>query len=445
MRGRKPEAVSSRGDSLLLAGFKINLKPAVFRVSFPEVMRFRSFSSLIFVLSVIAFLSYCRKREKSKEPVVTSFSPETTVRSFVVQPAEIMPFLFNRAGVERRVADRLIARLREFGFNFRQMRPGDSLILFYRNETLFQVHYFRSYDSIYQIVLGSAEYQVALISRPITIIPALVQGEITSSLYQAMIDKGEKPCLVADYTEIFDWEIDFFSETQPGDSFIILVSRKYADSVLVGYTPIVAARYKGAVGDFFAFRFTDPDGKTDYYNQDGLSMRKTFLKSPLRFSRISSFFGNRFHPIRRIRCLHQGVDYAAPTGTPVSCVADGRVISAGWSGGYGRLVRVGHRDGFESRYGHLSRFGKGVKAGAPVIQGQTIGYVGSTGLSTGPHLHYEVRKYGSPVNPLRLNPPRAGAVKLAYLPLFRALRDSLITFLVSDSGPGQPLLRPLNP
>lgn len=359
-------------------------------------------------------------------------------KSFAVQPGEILPFVFNRAEVPNHVVDQVIGALKEFGFNFRRIRPGDSVILLYRRDSLVQILYWRNYDSIYRIDIDSGPPTVTLTSLPIDIVPTVIKGTITGSLYQSIINLGEKPSLVAAYTEIFDWEIDFFSETQPGDSFVILVPRKYIDSVIVGYGQIIAARYKGAVGEFTAFHFTDPEGNTDYYNPDGLSMRKLFLKSPLRFSRISSFFGNRYHPIRRLRALHQGIDYAAPIGTPVSCVADGRVISAGWSGGYGRLVRVGHRDGYETRYGHLSGFGKGVKTGAPVTQGQIIGYVGSTGLSTGPHLHYEVRKFGRPVNPLRLNPPRAAALKLAYLPAFRAYRDSLLA-IMNQPLPQQPI------
>ncbi len=392
----------------------------------------------VIILSTIIF-SLVRPRRHRAATSSTPAPPLPLIaKSFAVQPGEILPFVFNRAEVPEQVVDQVIGALKEFGFNFRRIRPGDSVILLYRRDSLVQILYWRNYDSIYRIDIDSGPPTVTLTSLPIDIVPTIIKGTITGSLYQSLINLGEKPGLVAAYTEIFDWEIDFFSETQPGDSFVILVPRKYIDSVIVGYGQIIAARYKGAVGEFTAFRFTDPEGNTDYYNPEGLSMRKLFLKSPLRFSRISSFFGNRYHPIRHIRCPHQGIDYAAPIGTPVSCVADGRVISAGWSGGYGRLVRVGHRDGYETRYGHLSGFGKGVKTGAPVSQGQIIGYVGSTGLSTGPHLHYEVRKFGNPVNPLRLNPPRVAALKLAYLPAFRAYRDSLLA-IMNQPLPPQPI------
>ncbi len=387
---------------------------------------------VIAVCLVILFVLRTRK----SPPLPAGDQPDSciTTRSFAIQPGEILPFVFNHAGVPAEITDRAIAALRDFGFNFKTLHPGDSLILLYRAETLFQIRYWRNYDSIFKITIDSPPFQVSLISEDIRLLPTLITGTIRNSLYQSLIDQGEKISLIAAFTEIFDWEIDFFSEPQPGDSFFILVEKKFVDSLLVGYAPIIAARYKGMTGDFYAFRFTDPEGNTEYYNLEGQSLRKIFLKSPLRFSRITSFFGRRFHPIRRIPARHQGIDYAAPTGTPVACVADGRIVSAGWSGGYGRLVIVGHRDGYETRYGHLSGFARGIRTKAPVSQGQIIGYVGSTGMSTGPHLHYEVRKYGSPVNPLRLNPPRVSAVKLAYLPLFRAQRDSLLR-IISGQAP----------
>jgi murein DD-endopeptidase MepM/ murein hydrolase activator NlpD len=259
-----------------------------------------------------------------------------------------------------------------------------------------------------------------------------------------MMAMGEKPQLIADYTDIFGWEIDFFSEVQPDDSFSILFERKYCDSTCIGYGMILAATYSGQIGAFSGFRFTDLEGTTDYYNSEGQNLRKTFQKSPLRFSRVSSFFGRRFHPIRRVMRQHHGVDYVAPRGTPVEAVSDGRVISAGWSGGYGRLVAVGHAEGYETRYGHLSGFAKGIRRGAPVKQGQVVGYVGSTGLSTGPHLHYEVRKYGSATNPLRLNPPRRSPVKQAHLADFSHVRDSL-TAVMTALRRGQPQSPPRTP
>jgi murein DD-endopeptidase MepM/ murein hydrolase activator NlpD len=271
----------------------------------------------------------------------------------------------------------------------------------------------------------------------ITKTTAFVKGTISGSLYETIMTLGETPQLIMDYTDVFGWEVDFFSEVQPNDSFAILFERKYCDSVCVGYGAILAASYWGQVGSFSGYRFTDPEGTTDYYNADGENLRKTFQKSPLHFSRVTSFFGRRYHPILRIVREHQGIDYGAPTGTPVEAVADGRVVSAGWSGGYGRLVVLGHAEGYETRYGHLSGFGKGISSGAPARQGQVVGYVGMTGLATGPHLHYEVRKFGTPVNPLKLNPPRRSPVKQADMPRFAQVRDSL-KMVMAGLQRGQP-------
>jgi len=379
------------------------------------------------LLSAVVVLALLRPARPAKpETVPTESSAESTsVNAVAVRPGEIMPSILGRVGIAGRQADRIIAALRAAGFDFRALRPGDSLTLAALDSNRALLFYRQSAELVYRIDLDSTDCRVGTILLDVRLEPDVVSGVITSSLYQALLDAGEKPGLIADYTDIFGWEVDFFSETQPGDSFRITLQRKLVDSRLVGYGPILSARYKGTVGDFVAFRFTDADGHTDYYNSEGQSLRKTFLKSPLRFSRISSYFGNRRHPILGVRRMHHGLDYVAPTGTPVSCVADGRVLVAGWSGGYGRLVEVGHGEGYVTRYGHLSRFGKGIRSGVSVRQGDVIGYVGSTGLSTGPHLHYEVRKHGTTVNPLRLNPPRAAPVKLAYISRFNAVRDSL--------------------
>jgi murein DD-endopeptidase MepM/ murein hydrolase activator NlpD len=367
----------------------------------------------------------------------------------VVKPNEIMATVLSRAGFSTGEMGRIVPALRAAGFNFRTMRPGDSLLVLRDTGRLgtrsdcwprrplsdsavesvmsppVRILYRRNVETVWRVDLDSADARVSMLFKDIRLEAAFLKGTITSSLYETMMAQGEQPQLIMDYTDVFGWEIDFFSEVQPNDSFAILFERKYCDSACVGYGAILAAAYWGQVGSFAGYRFTDPESTTDYYNAEGQNLRKTFQKSPLRFSRVSSFFGRRFHPIRRVMRRHYGVDYVAPRGTPVEAVSDGRVVSAGWSGGYGRLVAVRHAEGYETRYGHLSRFARGVRSGATVRQGQVVGYVGSTGLSTGPHLHYEVRKFGSAVNPLRLNPPRRSPVKQAFLPDFGQLRDSL--------------------
>jgi murein DD-endopeptidase MepM/ murein hydrolase activator NlpD len=357
--------------------------------------------------------------------------------AYSVRPNEIMPTVLSRAGFSTKDIGRIVPALRNAGFNLQAMRPGDSLFVLSLDSTPRRLLYQRNVEAVYCIDLDAAACRVSMLLKNIHRTTAFVKGAITSSLYETMMAMGEKPELIAEYTDIFGWEVDFFSEVQPNDSFSILFERKYCDSTFIGYGRILAATYSGQAGAFAGYRFTDAESTTDYYNAEGQNLRKTFQKSPLRFSRVSSFFGRRFHPIRRVVRQHFGIDYVAPKGTPVEAVSDGRIVSAGWSGGYGRLVVVGHAEGYQSRYGHLSGFGKGIRSGAPVRQGQVVGYVGSTGLSTGPHLHYEVHKYGSAVNPLRLNPPRRSPVKQAFLPQFAQVRDSLKT-VIAGLQRGQP-------
>ncbi len=388
---------------------------------------------VIVVTAVILILH----RGRPARGTVTTKAPDssvidTSMNCCVVQPGEVMTRLLRRAGIEDSVAARVIAAMRSAGFNFRRMKPGDSLQLEHHEGRLARMLYRKGVERVYCIDLSTGEPRVSMLLRDIRRVSAVLDGNIHSSLYESMLELGESPALISEFADILGWEIDFFCETQASDSFTVLVERKFIDSLPVGYGDIHFARYWGQVGDFSAFRFTDPDGHTDYYNENAQSMRKTFLKSPLHFSRITSYFGKRFHPIRKIRCQHNGVDYAAPRGTPVSCVADGHVVFAGWRGGFGKLVEVKHPNGITTLYGHLNRFGRGVRSGASVVQNQTIGFVGSTGMSTGPHLHYEIRKLGSAISPRRLDPPRAEPVKEQYLDLFRANRDSLMAVIAAS-------------
>ncbi|MFO7638715.1 MAG: peptidoglycan DD-metalloendopeptidase family protein [bacterium] len=349
-----------------------------------------------------------------------------------VRPGEVLPVALARAGLPDSLHSRALAALDAAGFNFRQLRPGDSLTALHRTPGDWRVLYRAGIERIWQIDLGPTD-RVGMPLRRVRRVPTVVSGSISSSLWDALLQQGEQPALVLACAEVLGWEVDFFTETQPGDSFVILVTRRVQEpvgrdsgpAVLVGYEPLTGVRYHGAVGDVGGLRYTDPDGRTDYYNPEGQSLRKTFLKSPLNFARVTSFFGRRFHPIHRTWRQHHGLDYAAPSGTPVSAVAEGRVIRAGWYGGYGNCVDISHPGGYLTRYGHLSRFGRGVRTGTTVSQGQVVGYVGSTGISTGPHLHFELHRNGAAMNPLRFDPPRVEPVAPGHLADFAEGRDRL--------------------
>jgi murein DD-endopeptidase MepM/ murein hydrolase activator NlpD len=242
-----------------------------------------------------------------------------------------------------------------------------------------------------------------------------------------MLKMGETPELVYIFAEIFAWEIDFSTETQNDDSFEILVEKEIVDSNSVDYPKVLYVCYQGYVGDYTGIYFDDPEGYDDFYNLNGQSLRKSMLKSPLRYSRISSYFSNRrFHPILRIWRPHHGLDYVAPIGTPVSSIGDGKVTYAGWKGGYGNLVEIKHPNNYMTRYGHLSKIAPGIKAGKYVKMGDFIGNSGNTGLSTGPHLHFELHINNVPVDPLKINLPRAPSVKKEYKQLFENEKQKIL-------------------
>lgn len=232
-----------------------------------------------------------------------------------------------------------------------------------------------------------------------------IRGEISSSapsLIAAVNGTGENILLALEFARVFEGEVDFANDLQPGDCFEILFEKMVREGEFGGYGHILAARFTTGGETFEAFRYEVPGEKPDYYDREGRSMRRFFLKSPLKFEpRVTSGFSfRRVHPVLRTARAHRGVDYGAPKGAPVLSVASGAVVRAGWIGGGGKAVFVRHDNGYETRYLHLSAIAPGVRVGARLNQGELIGKVGSTGLSTGPHLHYELLKGGTHVNPL---------------------------------------------
>ena len=236
-------------------------------------------------------------------------------------------------------------------------------------------------------------------------------GEITSSLYEAAAAAGVSVQVIMEMVEVFGWDIDFALDLRRGDRFTIVHEEYMQGDDKLSDGHIVAAEFVNRGETYRAIRFTDSDGESSYYTPDGKSMRGTFLRTPVQFSRISSrFTTGRFHPILKRWRAHKGVDYAAPSGTPIRATADGKVVHVGTNGGYGKAVVLQHAGRFSTLYGHLSGYKRGLRTGGTVRQGDTIGYVGSTGLATGPHLHYEFRVDGVHRNPLTYKFPKQGPV-----------------------------------
>ncbi len=264
-----------------------------------------------------------------------------------------------------------------------------------------------------------------------------VTGQIASSLYDALdsavadslLPTVQRRALAWAIADVYDWEVDFNRDIRPGDRFDVLIERLESPEGERRFGRILAARVDVARTPSYAFYFDAEAAGRGFYDERGRSLRRAFLRTPLEFRRVSSRFGGRFHPLLRQWRSHQGTDYSAAFGTPVRATADGMVTKAGRDGGYGNLVEIRHLNGIRTRYGHLSGFARDIRVGARVKQGQWVGYVGSTGLSTGPHLHYEFIVNGRPTNPQRRDAGPAQKVPDRLMAAFDSLRIRLLAQL----------------
>src|SRR5437867_7239272 len=292
---------------------------------------------------------------------------------------------------------------------------------------------------------GDAGWVETIETIPWTITRLRVTGAIESSLYDALdkamadsfLPAGERRQLAWAIADVYDWEVDFARDLRPGDRFTVLLERLESSEGERRFGRILAARVDVARTPQYAFYFEDPDaGVTGFYDERGRSLRRAFLRAPLQFRRVSSGFGSRYHPRLHTWRHHEGVDFAAPYGTPVRATADGIVTRVGREdGGYGNVIDLRHANGIRTRYGHLSAFAQGLHTGERVQQGETIGYVGSTGLSTGPHLHYEFLVNGRPTNPQRQDMGAGTPVPTQLAGAFDAARDSLLLQLEPHASP----------
>jgi len=324
---------------------------------------------------------------------------------------------------------------------FRQLVPGRTL----QAETgasreLLALRYFTGPTSLIE-VSRDADGTLSSRQRAVADVPRLVYktATIRSSLFAATDAAGIPDAVAMQVARIFATDIDFHSDLRKGDTFSVVYEMVYESGELVAPGRIVAARFVNDGRTYDAVLFHDEDGHDTYYSLDGSNLAKAFLRSPVEFSRISSGFGARFHPIFKNWRAHTGVDFAAPKGTRVLAAADGTVVSAGVRGGYGNAIELRHGGSITTLYGHLSAFAQGIHAGARVHQGEVIGYVGMTGWATGPHLHYEYRVAGAFQDPLRVALPKADPVPAKLRAQFRQVaQDARATVdLVSTAAPAR--------
>lgn len=370
-------------------------------------------------------------------------TPPWRVHADTLHPGETLSALLARGGVTGAAVARILGAATEIDARrvpagmpvFVRTRTADSV----PSEIVFQLaidrllHVRRTSDSTWT----SAEERL-----PWTVDTLAVSGTIAANLYEALDDsaanvlpEGARAELAWSIADIYEYRVDMSRELRPGDHFRVLFERKTGPGGVVRIGDVLATRFALSGTDVDAVRYVTKSGRAEYYDQSGRSMRAAFLRAPLAFRRISSVFGRRKHPILGTWRAHKGTDYAANAGTPVRAIGDGTVIFAGRKGGYGNAIDIRHRNGFVSRYGHLRGFAKGIRAGTPVTIGQTIGYVGMTGLATGPHLHFEILVHGVQRDPRIALRQKAGTpLPAAERERFDGVRTMLLATLDSMSS-----------
>jgi len=314
-------------------------------------------------------------------------------------------------------------------FDVRKVRAGNRYAIFLDSAGVRYFAYEKD-DINYAVIHLEDSIHVELREKPVIHVTEAVYGEITTSLWEAFQEQEKNPLLANELSDIYAWSIDFFG-LQRGDQFKVIYDEAYVDSSSVGITKIHSAWFRHAGHEFWAIPF-EQDSVVSFFDEEGNSLRKAFLKAPLKYNRVSSGFSNsRLHPILKIRRPHHGVDYAAPRGTPVLAIGDGQVIAAAYERGGGNYVKIKHNGVYRTTYMHLQGFARGIRTGVWVKQGDVIGYVGSTGLSTGPHLDFRFYKNGYPVDPLKVEAPPVEPVHEALLTDYLLVKNSVMQELKS--------------
>lgn len=383
--------------------------------------------SIFLTFALGALLASCRCGGPAEEPVAQQpeevppigfFADRFSVDSTKVRDGEAFTSLMARMGLGHSASLTLVARSDSI-FDVRRMRAGNPVEGYYSADTTGRKLEYLVYhnDRIRSTVFKCADSLYAWIyDKPVIAERKVADVTINSSLWNDMLAAGISPLLIVDLADVYAWTVNFFG-LQGGDRFRVIFDQSLVDGEVVRIDSIEFALYDSGNFHAAAIRFDQGDGGNKYWNEKGESMRKAFLKAPLKYNRISSRFTyHRKHPITGKVRPHTAVDYAAPTGTPVHSIGDGTVTLCGWDGsGGGNRIKIRHMNGYETCYMHLSKFASGIKAGSRVAQGQTIGYVGSTGHSTGPHLDFRVWKDGTPVDPLKMISPPSEPLKKEHL------------------------------
>jgi len=398
---------------------------------------------IVSIILTLLFLPYFQNNAENKittEYSINKTTPTISVSdneygietdNFNIEEGEIsanlfISNLFAKYNVSNDLSSKILAKSKNI-FDVRKIQKGKKYKVFLSKDRRKQVKYivYEQSPDKYVVFDFNDSTNVYIGEKEIRTELKTASGIITSSLWESMTENGINPLLANDLSEIYAWTIDFFG-LQDGDKFKIIYQAKFVDTIQIGNGEIKAAYFEHYQKDIYAIPFYQ-DSTWSYFNIDGESLRKAFLKAPLKYSHISSgFSGSRLHPILKIYRPHYGVDYSAPSGTPVQTIGDGVVIEANYGSQSGNMLKIKHNGVYTTGYLHLSKFAEGIAVGSKVTQGEVIGYVGSTGLSTGPHLDFRVWMNGEPIDPLKIDAPPVDPISEANKATFKKIADFII-------------------
>jgi murein DD-endopeptidase MepM/ murein hydrolase activator NlpD len=385
-----------------------------------------------------------------QDPAVATATPAIAAPAPIVEapaPFEFVAITIGRndtldqifRGMEFRLSD--LAELRslpDVRKSLDMIRPGDVIQLTHLDGEIKSLTRRISETATLSVTRAAEGFSANIVENPLETEERMMRGSVDSSLYVAVNSAGGTDRLAVELADVFKYDIDFVNQVRPGDSFVVAHERAFQDGEFVRDGDILAAEFVNSGKTYRAVRYVGPNGRADYYTPDGRPVKKAFLRYPVDYARISSGFSlARRHPVlNRVRA-HKGIDFAAPTGTPIKAAGAGRIVSRGRNGGYGNVVVLAHKSGISTLYGHMSRFAKGQKVGDRVSQGQVIGYVGMTGLASGPHVHYEYRVNGVHKNPARVTMPKADPIPESLMADFKAQTAPLLARLEPPAAPVQ--------
>ncbi|MFZ2188362.1 MAG: peptidoglycan DD-metalloendopeptidase family protein [Candidatus Moraniibacteriota bacterium] len=369
-------------------------------------------------------------QKQSIETVSDPNAKYSQILSYTISAGDIPADIFSSQGkLDANDTMALLAASKDV-YDFTNLKIGRSIRFYFENEVrATRIEYDRDTERVIIVERAGDEFVVREEKIDYIVSQEIAEGTIDNFFYADALEAGLSESTVLEVGDIFSFDIDFTTEIQTGDTFSFIYEKRTRNGEKAPDGKILAGKFVNAGSAYYAYYFGN-DGSGGYYDADGRVLERQFLKAPLSYRRISSgFTGARMHPITRKVSAHYQIDYAAPAGTPVVASARGTVISASWSGGWGNMVRLEHDNGYTTHYGHLSAFAKGLRSGARVDQGQLVGYVGSTGWSTGPHLDYGIKLNGTPVNPLKLDMPKGEPLSGEKLPQYEETKKQYIDLL----------------